>query len=151
MAQRKESKTERKIRQLNEEAQIANIGQNRTRARSLTIGTTTGGIVEVHMRGDFSSLWYLLNPVEAVEIMQQFAAACGVEIAMRPKQDFSTWRSWDLSLPGETHWIGAAPWQLSNEQRQSLSGIQNTEVKLLNNPPSKDTETNEPKEPLGED
>ena len=109
MAPKKVSKTRQKIHEIYEENELANLKQSQTRARSFTVGTTTGGIIEVGMRGDFANLWYLLQPVEAVEIINQLAAASGLEIAMRPKQDFSTWRGWETSLPSSIHWMGTAP------------------------------------------
>lgn len=131
MAAKKVSKTRQQIHQLYEENELANLKQAQTRARSFTVGTTTGGIIEVGMRGDFANLWYLLQPVEAVEIINQLAAAAGLEIAMRPKQDFSTWRGWDTSLPPSVHWVGAAPWQLSNEQRGELEAIKAKNIKAI--------------------
>ena len=118
---RKNSKYKEELRELQEQNDIANYKQNQTRARSLTIGTTTGGIIEVGMRGDFSHLWYILQPVEAIEIIGQLAAAAGVEIAMRPRNDFASWRGWDTDLPETSHWLGTAPWQLSEEDRKILS------------------------------
>lgn len=131
MAAKKVSKTRQKIHELYEENELANLKQSQTRARSFTVGTTTGGIIEVGMRGDFANLWYLLQPVEAVEIINQLAAAAGLEIAMRPKQDFSTWRGWDTSLPSSAHWIGAAPWQLSEEQREELEAVKAKNIKAI--------------------
>ena len=129
MTQGKKSKYEQELQKLEEQANIANLKQNQTRARSLTVGTTTGGIIEVCMRGDFSNLWYILQPVEAIEIIGQLAAAAGVEIAVRPRNDFASWRGWDTSLPETTHWLGTAPWQLSAEDRKILSEIkQNKEI-----------------------
>lgn len=125
------SKTRQKIRDLYEENEYANIKQNQTRARSFTVGTTTGGIIEVAMRGDFSNLWYLLQPVEAVEIINQIAAAAGLEVALRPRQDFATWRGWDTSLPASTHWVGAAPWQLTEEQRVELEAVKAKNIKAI--------------------
>lgn len=131
MAQKKLSKTRQKIHELYEKNELSNLLENQTRARSLTVGTTTGGIIEVGMRGDHTHLWYLLHPVEAVEIMQSIAAAAGIEIAMRPKQDFTTWRSWDLELPGALHWVGAAPWQLSDEQKNQLKEAKSKNIKSI--------------------
>ncbi len=131
MAPKKVSKTRQKIHDLYEENELANLQQTQTRARSFTIGTTTGGIIEVGMRGDFSNLWYLLQPVEAVEIINQLAAAAGLEVAMRPRQDFATWRGWDTSLPPSVHWMGAAPWQLSDEQRAELEAVKSKNIKAI--------------------
>lgn len=121
MTQRKKSKYEQELQKLEEQSNIANYKQNQTRARSLTVGTSTGGIIEVCMRGDFSNLWYILQPVEAVEIIGQLASAAGVEIAMRPRNDFASWRGWDTDLPETSHWLGTAPWQLSEEDRKLLA------------------------------
>lgn len=128
MATKRTSKTRQKIHELYEENELANLKQSQTRARSLTVGTTTGGIIEVCMRGDFSNLWYTLQPVEAVEIIGQLAAAAGVEIIMRPRQDFASWRSWDTSLPSGTHWIGAAPWQLDENQKAEIQALKSKNI-----------------------
>jgi len=140
MTSKKTSKTRKKINDLYEENEYANIKANQTRARSLTIGTAAGGVIEVGMRGDFSNLWYLLQPVEAIEVIGQLAAAAGVEIAMRPRQDFASWRSWDTSLPDNTYWVGTAPWQLSSDDKEKLN-----EVKMKNLKPVEETNESESK------
>ena len=131
MAQKKISRTRQKIHDLYEENEFANLKQSQTRARSFSIGATCGGIIEVSMRGDFANLWYLLQPTEAVEIIGQLAAAAGLDIAIRPKQDFSSWRSWDTSLPSSVQWMGAAPWQLSEEQRLELEAAKSKNIKAI--------------------
>ena len=131
MAPKKISKTRQKIHDVYEENEYASLRQNQTRARSLTIGTTTGGIIEVGMRGDLSNLWYLLHPVEAVEIIEQLAAAAGLQVAMRPKQDFTSWRSWDTTIPGSAHWLGAAPWQLPDEEREYLGKVRAKNIQAI--------------------
>lgn len=123
MARKKETNFHEEVKAIDEQSHIAGLKQSQTRARSLTIGTTTGGIIEVAMRGDFSNLWYLLHPVEAVEIINQLAAAAGLEVATRPRNDFASWRSWDTQLPDSVHWMGTAPWQLSPEQREELGAV----------------------------
>ena len=143
MAQKKISKTRKQIHAEYENNELAGLKQNQTRARSLSVGTCTGGLIEVNMRGDFSNLWYILHPVEAVEVMEQLAAACGLQIAMRPKQDFSTWRSWDTTIPSESHWLGAAPWQLNDEQREKLTEIREKNITAIEE--SKDKLLNESK------
>lgn len=131
MSPKKISETRKKIHDIYEENEYASLIQGQTRARSLTVGTTTGGIIEVGMRGDHSNLWYLLHPVEAVEIIEQLASAAGLQVAMRPKQDFTTWRSWDTTTPATAHWVGAAPWQLTDEQREHLSEIRTKNIKAI--------------------
>jgi len=131
MASKKISKTRQKIHDVYEENEYAALKQNQSRARSLAVGTTTGGIIEVSMRSDFSTLWYSLHPVEAVEIIEQLAAAAGLQVAMRPKQDFTSWRSWDTTIPGCAHWLGAAPWQLSDDQREYLGEVRAKNVQAI--------------------
>lgn len=94
MTDKKITPMRKRILHAYEENEYANLVQNRNRARSLTVGTSFSGIVEVSMRGDHHSLWCHLQPVEAIEIMEQLAAATGVQIAMRPKNDFTSWRGW---------------------------------------------------------
>jgi hypothetical protein len=131
MPQKKVSKMRQKIQEAYEEGEYANLKQTQTRASSFSVGTTTGGIIEVSMRGDFSNLWYLLHPVEAVEMIEQLAAAAGLQVALRPKQDFTSWRSWDTTIPGTAHWIGAAPWQLSDDDRNYLTEMKEKNIKAI--------------------
>lgn len=120
--QEKLSKTRKKINEIYESIELANLETNKNRARSFTVGTAFGGVVEVGMRGDFHSLWCLLQPVEAVEFIEQLAAAAGLQVAVRPKQDFSTWRSWNFDTDSR-YWVGAAPWQLPDyEENKQLTG-----------------------------
>ncbi len=128
---KKVSKTRQKINELYEENEFANVKANQTRARSLSVGTAGGGVIELNMRGDFGALWYQLQPTEAIEIIGQLAAAAGVEIAMRPRQDFASWRSWDPSLPSSVAWMGAAPWQLSDSARAELEEVKVKNIKSL--------------------
>lgn len=68
---------------------------NDNRARSVTVGTAFGGSTEVSMRGDAGgSLWALLQPVEVIELIHQLAASAGCHIAIKPRDDFSSWREW---------------------------------------------------------
>lgn len=136
--QEKISKTRKKINDFYEENELASLESNKNRARSFTVGTAFGGIVEVGMRGDFHSLWCLLQPVEAVEFIEQLAAAAGLQVALRPKQDFSTWRSWNFDTDSK-YWVGAAPWQLPDQQdNKQLSGSEEENNSL---PESKENET----------
>lgn len=105
----------KKIIDAYEENEYANLLSNRNRARSLTVGTAFGGIIEVSMRGDYHSLWCTLQPVEAVELIEQIAASAGLEIAIRPRQDFATWRGWDTDADNK-YWAGSAHWQVKQLQ-----------------------------------
>jgi len=104
-----------RLRKLEEENQYQGMLQNRTRARTVAVGGCGNGMIEVSMRGDFASLWVLLQPVEAVELLEQIAAACGVEVATRPKQNFSAWRKWENDDERTAMLKGASPWEIMNQ------------------------------------
>ena len=131
MAQKKLSKTRQEIHALYEANELADVKQRQARARSLSIGTAGGGVIELNMRGDFANLWYQVQPTEAIELIGQLAAAAGIEIAMRPRQDFAAWRSWDTTLPASVTWMGAAPWQLSEEDRALLTAYKEKNIKAI--------------------
>jgi len=80
------------------EQELKNIKSNATRSRSVTVGTAFGGTTEISMRGDGGVvLWCLLQPVEAIELIHQLAANVGCHIAIKPREDFSSWRGWKVS------------------------------------------------------
>ena len=85
-----------KIRAFHEENELHNMMDNtRNRARSITIGTAYGGVIEIALRNEFNNMWTVMQPVEVIEFIESAAAAVGVEIAMRPKQNFTSWRGWN--------------------------------------------------------
>lgn len=141
MPKKEESEIRKKINKVYEENEYANLQQNRNRARSVTVGTAFGGTIEINMRGDYHSLWCLLNPVEALELAEQLAAASGVQIAMRPKDDFSAWRGWDVDNVKHIHWKGVAPWQINQEDKELEAS---KEPKKL--PPGKEESSTETEE-----
>lgn len=108
---KKESKFRQKINEIYEQNELANLESNKNRARSITVGTAFGGAVEISMRGDYHNLWTVLQPVEVVEIIEQLASGVGLEIAIRPRQDFATWRGWNVDSENR-YWAGAAEWQI---------------------------------------
>jgi len=137
MPKKEETAIRKRINQMYEENEYANLQQNKNRARSITVGTAFGGAIEVNMRGDYHSLWCILSPVEAIEMLEQIAAAAGVQVATKPKDDFSAWRGWDVDNIDHVHWKGAAPWQVSPENKKSDKQLEAAkEVKQL--PPSKE-------------
>tara|TARA_B100000287_G_scaffold83640_1_gene76282 strand:+ start:4246 stop:5019 length:774 start_codon:yes stop_codon:yes gene_type:complete len=118
--QPKESKLRQMINDISEENEYKNLCQNRDRARSITVGTCGGGSLELHMRGDYHSSWILLTPVEALELAEQLAAASGVHIAMKPKNDFSAWRGWNTDNVDYSRLLGQAPYV--TERAKQLDG-----------------------------
>jgi hypothetical protein len=128
----RQSKIREKINQLYEENELANLISNKSRARSITVGTAFGGAVEIAMRGDYHDLWATLQPVEVVELIEQLSAGIGLQIAMRPKQDFATWRGWNVDAD-DRYWAGAAPWQIEDASYHHKKFLKEsrTESKLL--------------------
>ena len=111
------SELREKIELLCAENEYLSMKQNRNRARSITVGTAFGGVVEVGMRSDAASVYAQIQPTEGVELIEQLAAGLGIEIAMRPKQDFASWRGWEDVIGQRVPldrlaWKGAAAWQL---------------------------------------
>ncbi len=122
MTQRKKvSKIREEINSIYEQRELASLKSSQSRASSISVGSAGGGLIEISMRGDYGNLFYILHPVEAVEFIEQLAAAAGVEVAKRPKEDFSSWRSWDPTRPDANMWKGSAPHQLSGVDKQNLS------------------------------
>jgi hypothetical protein len=130
--QETKSKIRKKINDLYAENEYANLVQDRNRSRSITVGTSFGGTVELSMRGDHHNLWAPLQPVEVVELIEQLAAGVGLQIAMRPKQDFATWRGWNVDAE-DRYWAGVAPWQLedSSERQKVYLEEERKKLKLL--------------------
>lgn len=136
------SKYRQKIEEIAEENEYYAMLETQTRARSFTVGNTTGGIIELTMSSSRAILHYPLRPVEAVEIIEQIAAAAGLEIAKRPKQDFTAWRSWELDTPDGSDWKGSAPWQLSDKGKRELKKFEEKKFGVL---PASTTEVERPK------
>ena len=92
------------------EQSFRTLKSNAQRARSVTVGTAFGGVVEIALRGDSGdALWCLLQPVEAIELINQLAAGIGCHIAIKPREDFSSWRGWSLSEAERLTLNGHAP------------------------------------------
>jgi len=132
MTKKKESKLRQKINEIYEQNELANLESNKSRARSITVGTAFGGAVEISMRGDYYHLWTVMQPVEAVEIIEQLASGIGLQIAMRPRQDFATWRGWNVESENR-YWAGAAEWQIEQASMTHKKFLKDEieELKLL--------------------
>ena len=128
---KKSSETRQRIQEIYEENELAALEQTKTRGRSIMVGNAGGGIIEICIRGDYTTLWHQLPPTEVVELIGQLAAASGIEIAMRPKNDFSTWRSWDPTLPASVVWMGASPHQLSDDDKALLTSSKEKNIKPI--------------------
>ena len=92
------------------EQRLRSLKSNMSRSRSVTVGTAFGGTTEISMRGDAGeSLWCLLQPVEAIELIHQLAANVGCHIAIKPREDFSSWRGWKVTEEEKLHLNGHPP------------------------------------------
>lgn len=128
------SETRKKIHDLYEENEYLSIKQNQNRARSITVGTAFGGVVEINMRSDIASIHAQMQPTEAIELIEQLAAGVGVEIAMRPKVNFASWRGWEEVIDqrigwDKIGWKGTAAWQLGGNELEKHHQLKNQEEK----------------------
>ena len=149
MSKKKEqevSELRQKIQEAYEQNEYDSILSTRNRARSITVGTAFGGVCEVTLRSENNFLYAQIQPTEVVELIEQLAAGIGVEIAMRPKQNFASWRGWEEVIDqrigwDKIAWKGAAVWQIDankieeNAQKKLNAG---KEIKAL--PESKEEE-----------
>jgi hypothetical protein len=131
MVRKKSDEMRQKIHSFHEENEFYNMMDNtRHRGRSVTVGTAYGGVVEIAIRNEFNHMWMIMQPVEAVEFLEQIAAGIGIEIAMRPKQNFTSWRSWNIENVEENfnHIKGSSPSQL--ESQESMKKLQQAREKV---------------------
>lgn len=101
------SKTQKK---LEEERFLRDLKASQSRARSVSVGTCFGGTTELNMRlDDGTSVWCPMQPVEVIELIHQLAANVGCHIALKPRDDFSSWREWRVSEAEKKHLNGHPP------------------------------------------
>jgi len=106
----KPSEVKKKLAELLDQQELANRMGELSRARSVTVGTAFGGTTEISMRAaDGTHVWCLLQPVEAVELIHQLAANVGCHIAIKPREDFSSWRGWKVTEEERLHLNGHPP------------------------------------------
>jgi hypothetical protein len=105
----KAPKYKKEIEKIHDKMNELNRMADLTRARSLLVGTCSGGITEVSMRSiDGTTYWIPLQPVEVIEIIHQLAAGVGCHINLQPRSDFSSWRIWS-GADEQTLLTGHAP------------------------------------------
>ena len=86
---------EQELERLDRLSQLNNLKGYESRAQSINIGTAGGGTTEIVMRGcNGTFLWNVYQPVEVVELINQLSASIGCHIAVKPRQDFASWRQW---------------------------------------------------------
>lgn len=94
----------------NAEQALLGAKSNATRTRSMTVGTAFGGVTEISMRSNSGeTFWCLMQPVEVIELIHQLAANVGCRINLQPRNDFSSWRGWNVTEQALLHGNGHAP------------------------------------------
>jgi hypothetical protein len=93
-----EKQLAKKRQELIHRQELESFESNLSRARSITVGTAFGGTTEIMMRGDGGRhMWCIMQPVEVTELIHQLAANIGCHIAIKPRDDFASWREWRVS------------------------------------------------------
>lgn len=87
---------------LSKQKQLTNMNGNQNRAQSISVGNAGGSAVEITMRSnDGTTLWRVCQPVEITELIHQLASSIGCHINIQPRDDFSSWRTWNGQTAGE--------------------------------------------------
>lgn len=123
--------TQRKLAEIQAQQDIQNFSSSLNRARSVTVGTCFGGTTELMMRGnDGSVLWCPMQPVEVIELIHQLAANVGCHIALKPRDDFSSWREWRVSQAEKKHLNGHPPFvnDMAVFQKLGMTGFDQTKA-----------------------
>jgi hypothetical protein len=111
---RPSKETRKRLDEFMQQQEVANRMGELSRARSVTVGTAFGGTIELSMRSsDGTHVWCILQPVEAIELIHQLAANVGCHIAIKPREDFSSWRGWKVSDEERSPLNGQPPFSLS--------------------------------------
>lgn len=132
----KKSEAKKRIEEAELAMQVESRMGDMNRARSVTVGTAFGGTTEVMMRGDGGRhLWCLMQPVEVIELIHQLAANVGCHIALKPRDDFSSWRDWRVSEAEKKHLNGHAPFvnDMAPFHQLGASGFDQTKAEAIVN------------------
>jgi hypothetical protein len=132
----KKSEKLKHLAEIQAQQDIANFQGDLTRARSVTVGTAFGGTTEVSMRGsNGTTLWSIMQPVEVIELIHQLAANVGCHIALKPREDFSSWRGWKVSEEERLHLNGHPPFSddISQFNQLGISGVPEKEFDPVSN------------------
>ena len=94
------TKHEETLQKLMEENHVEStkrgIEADKYRARTVSVGHSGGGEVEIMMRGTSGDyLFNVYQPVEVIELINQLSAAIGCHIHIKPREDFSCYREWN--------------------------------------------------------
>lgn len=98
---------EKAMREIERRMSEENRGSDLNRARAVTIGTAGGGTTEIGMRcNDGRFIWYVMQPVEVIELIHQLAANVGCHLQLVPRRDFASWRDWKYTEAELAHYRG---------------------------------------------
>ena len=101
---------EEEFKLLEAEQRLNSVKSNSNRSRSITVGTAFGGVTEISMRSDSgSSLFCILQPVEVTELIHQLAGNIGCHLSLKPRNDFASWRNWQVTDEERLHLNGHPP------------------------------------------
>lgn len=126
--------TKKKIKEIQNRQEIENFESNFNRSRSITVGTSFGGTTEISMRGNGDRFLYcIMQPVEVLELIHQLAANVGCHIAIKPREDFGSWREWRIPDAEKKHLNGHAPFvnDMAMFQRLGAAGFNQEETEAL--------------------
>ena len=76
---------QQKLKEAQRQEHIESLDGEKNRARSLNVGNAGAGVTEVTMRTkDGSYIWYLMQPVEVIELIHQLSANVGCHLQLTP-------------------------------------------------------------------
>lgn len=130
----KNKEAKQKIAAIQNREHVENIESNLNRSRSITVGTSFGGTTEISMRGNGDKFLYcIMQPVEVVELIHQLSANIGCHLALKPREDFSSWREWRIPEAEKKHLNGFAPFvnDMAVFHQLGASGFDQEKAKLL--------------------
>lgn len=122
---------DKKVEELNLEKTYNSMRGEINRSRSVTVGTAFGGTTELSMRGDNGqNLWCVMQPVEVVELINQLAANVGCHVALKPREDFASWRVWNLTAEEYRQLNGHPPFvnDMAPFNQLGASGVDNNTI-----------------------
>lgn len=130
----KRQEAKKKIQEIQHIQDVENFESNLNRSRSIMVGTAFGGTTEISMRGNGDKFLYcIMQPVEVIELIHQLAANVGCHIALKPRDDFSSWREWRVPESEKKHLNGHAPFvnDMAVFQRLGAAGFNQQEAEAV--------------------
>ena len=120
----KQKELQTRLNEIRNRQEVEGYESTFNRARAITVGTSFGGTTEVSMRGNGDKFLYcIMQPVEVIELIHQLAANIGCHIAVKPRDDFGSWREWRVPESEKKHLQGHAPFVNDMAVFQRLGAI----------------------------